>query len=178
MYELAYCSLLLLLCEKKLTTFSKHNIRCEYDVFSRSRHVLILSYRLNILAYTCRPGHACLNSPNLRIKWFIFRKSGKIRNGAAKKPAPGILFLIVSRHADRKCFQKLNYAAVENYMYSHNVALMYQLNRSFNIPPPPPPGIPRAFDVFSCPGGGNLINLIFPGAGIWSLLIGGGEFDR
>ena len=31
---------------------------------------------------------------------------------------------------------------------------------------PPPPGIPRAFDVFSCPGGGNLINLIFPGAGI------------
>ena len=41
-----------------------------------------------------------------------------------------------------------------------------------------PPGIPRAFDVFSCPGGGNLFNLIFPGAGIWSLLIGGGEFDR
>ena len=31
---------------------------------------------------------------------------------------------------------------------------------------PPPSGIPRAFDVFSCPGGGNLINLIFPGAGI------------
>ena len=31
---------------------------------------------------------------------------------------------------------------------------------------PPRPGIPRAFDVFSCPGGGNLINLIFPGAGI------------
>ena len=29
-----------------------------------------------------------------------------------------------------------------------------------------PPGIPRAFDVFSCPGGGNFINLIFPGAGI------------
>ena len=41
---------------------------------------------------------------------------------------------------------------------------------------PPPP--PRAFDVFSCPGGGNLINLIFSGVGIWSLLIGGGEFDR
>ena len=48
--------------------------------------------------------------------------------------------------------------------------IMYQSNRSFNIPPPP--GIPRAFDVFSCPGGGNLINLIFPGVGIWSLLIG------
>ena len=27
--------------------------------------------------------------------------------------------------------------------------LMYQSNRSFNIPPP---GIPRAFEVFSCPG--------------------------
>ena len=60
MYELDYCSLLLLLCEKKLTTFSKQNIRYEYDVFSRSRHVLILSYRLNILAITCRPGHADL----------------------------------------------------------------------------------------------------------------------
>ena len=29
---------------------------------------------------------------------------------------------------------------------------MYQSNRSFNIPPPPL-GIPRAFDVLSCPGG-------------------------
>ena len=28
---------------------------------------------------------------------------------------------------------------------------MYQSNRSFNIPPPL--GIPRAFDAFSCPGG-------------------------
>ena len=28
---------------------------------------------------------------------------------------------------------------------------LYQSNRSFNIPPPP--GKPRAFDVFSCPGG-------------------------
>ena len=26
--------------------------------------------------------------------------------------------------------------------------------------------------------GGNKINLVFPGTGIWSLLIGGGEFDR
>ena len=40
-----------------------------------------------------------------------------IRNGAVKKPTPGILFLIVSRHADGKCFQKLKYPAVENYMY-------------------------------------------------------------
>ena len=29
--------------------------------------------------------------------------------------------------------------------------IMYQSNRSFNILPPP--GIPRAFDVLSCPGG-------------------------
>ena len=45
------------------------------------------------------------------------------------------------------------------------------------FPPPPPPH--RAFDSFSCPGGGNLIILVFPGAGhliithrgwgIWSL---------
>ena len=53
-----------------------------------------------------------------------------------------------------------------------DLKFMYQSNRSFNIPPPSghTPGIPRAFDVFSCPGGGNLINLIFPGAGIWSLV--------
>ena len=44
-------------------------------------------------------------------------------------------------------------------------AIMYQSNRSFNIP------TPRAYPghlTSSCPGGGNLINLIFPGAGIWS----------
>ena len=36
----------------------------------------------------------------------------------------------------------------------HWVCLMYQSNRSLNIPlPPPPRGIPWAFDVFSCPGG-------------------------
>ena len=35
-----------------------------------------------------------------------------------------------------------------------HVLFMYQSNRSFNIPPhPPPPGIPRAFEAFSCPGG-------------------------
>jgi len=34
MYELGYCSLLLLLCERKLMTFSKGNTRFEYDVFS------------------------------------------------------------------------------------------------------------------------------------------------
>ena len=46
------CLLLLLLCERKLTTFSKDNTLCEYDVFSKSRQVLILSFRLNIPAAT------------------------------------------------------------------------------------------------------------------------------
>ena len=50
MYEPDYCSLLLLLCERKFATFSKHNIRYEYDVFSRSRQFLILLYWLNIVA--------------------------------------------------------------------------------------------------------------------------------
>ena len=44
------CSLLLLLCERKLMTFSKDNTRYEYDVFSKSRQVLILSFWLNIPA--------------------------------------------------------------------------------------------------------------------------------
>ena len=44
--------------------------------------------------------------------------------------------------------------------------LMYQSNRSLNIPPP---GIPRAFDVFSCPRGREFDELSFPG---------GGEFDH
>ena len=55
----------------------------------------------------------------------IYKKPG------AKKPAPGILFLIVSRHADGKCFQKLKYPAVENYMYSHNVALSHSFENMF-----------------------------------------------
>ena len=46
------CSLLLLLCERKLTTFPKDNIRYEYDVFSKSKQVIILSFRLNIAAAT------------------------------------------------------------------------------------------------------------------------------
>jgi len=37
MYELGYSSLLLLLCERKLMTFSKDNTRFEYDVFSGSK---------------------------------------------------------------------------------------------------------------------------------------------
>ena len=53
---------------------------------------------------------------------------------------------------------------------------MYQSNR-FNIPPPPR-AFPGHLTSFPAREGGNLINLVFPGAGIWSLLIGGGEFDR
>ena len=37
---------------------------------------------------------------------------------------------------------------------------------------------PGHLTSFPAREGGNLINLVFPGAGIWSLLIGGGEFDR
>ena len=116
MYELHYCSLLLLLCEKKLTTFSKHNIRYEYDVFSRRRQVLIISYRLNILAITCRPFVSTVwIDPTYKLNDLFFEKAANIRNGAVKKPTPRILFLIVSRHADGKGFQKLKYPAVENH---------------------------------------------------------------
>ena len=52
-------------------------------------------------------------------------------------------------------------------LQKHNVSVKSRLQH-----PPPPPGIPRAFDVFFCPGGGNLINFIFPGAGIYSLGVG------
>ena len=40
------------------------------------------------------------------------------------------------------------------------IMVMYQSNRSLNIPP----GIPRAFDVFCCPGGREF-DVVFPGAG-------------
>ena len=76
-------------------------------------------------------------------------------------------------------------AAISSSNLEQGVLSKYLNNQTTNVSvksklqhPPTPPGMPRAFDVFSCPGGGNLINLIFPGAGIWSLLIGGGEFDR
>ena len=41
-------------------------------------------------------------------------------------------------------------------------AIMYRSNRSLNIPPP---GIPRAFDVFSCPGGREFDELSLPRGG-------------
>ena len=50
---------------------------------------------------------------------------------------------------------------------------MYQSNRSFNIPPRAYPG---HLTFFPAREGGNLINLVFPGAG--SLLVGGGEFGE
>ena len=61
------------------------------------------------------------------------------------------------------------------YSYFELNNIMYQSNRSFNIPPRAYPGYLTSFPARE---GGNLINLVFPGAGIWSLLIGGGEFDR
>ena len=41
--------------------------------------------------------------------------------------------------------------------------------------PPPPPGKPRAFDYFLCPGVGNLTGKAFPGVGNLTLPGWGGE---
>ena len=46
---------------------------------------------------------------------------------------------------------------------------MYRSNRSLNIPPEAYPG---HLTSFAAREGGNLINLVFLGTGIWSLLIG------
>ena len=43
---------------------------------------------------------------------------------------------------------------------------------------PPPRAYPGHLISFPAREGGNLMNLSSPGRGIWSLLIGGGEFDR
>ena len=53
-----------------------------------------------------------------------------------------------------------------------NVSLMRRSNRNFNIPPP---GKPRAFDYFLCPGVGNLTGKAFPGVGNLTLPGWGGE---
>ena len=43
----------------------------------------------------------------------------------------------------------------------------------------PPPGIPRAFDVFSCPRGRKFDEVSLPGGGAFDYYsLGGGEFDR
>ena len=50
--------------------------------------------------------------------------------------------------------------------------------KHLSAPPPLPRAYPGHLMSFPAREGGNLIYLlIFPGAGIWSLLIGGGEFD-
>ena len=46
---------------------------------------------------------------------------------------------------------------------SSKIHIMYQSNRSLNIPPPP--NIPQAFDVFSCPGGWEFNESSLPGGG-------------
>ena len=48
----------------------------------------------------------------------------------------------------------------------NKVYFMYQSNRSFNIPPSPP-GIPQAFDAFSCPGGREFFH---PSQGVRNLI--------
>ena len=48
-----------------------------------------------------------------------------------------------------------------------NVEIMYQSNRSLNIPPPPPTGILWTFDVFSCPGRRKFDELSLPGDGVF-----------
>ena len=52
---------------------------------------------------------------------------------------------------------------------------MRRSNRNFNIPPPP--GKPRAFDYFLCPGVGNLTDKAFPGVGNLTLPGGVGKIE-
>ena len=56
-------------------TFSKHTIRYEYDVFSRSR-LVPAEYCGGYMQTFC---FVCLDSLNLRIKLFTFRKSSKYK---------------------------------------------------------------------------------------------------
>ena len=51
---------------------------------------------------------------------------------------------------------------------------MRRSNRNFNIPPP---GKPRAFDYFLCPGVGNLTDKAFPGVGNLTLPGGVGKIE-
>ena len=60
---------------------------------------------------------------------------------------------------------KLLFSVESNTMDLFIIYIMYQSNRSLNIPP----GIPGAFDFFSCPGGRGFDELSLPG---------GGEFDH
>ena len=56
----------------------------------------------------------------------------------------------------------------KNASYAPEVHIMYRSNQSFNMPPPLPPGIPRAFDTFAVPGRREFDYQSLPG---------GGEFD-
>ena len=48
--------------------------------------------------------------------------------------------------------------------FSSCLLLMYQSNQSLNIPPPPP-GIPLEFDIFSCLRGREFDEVSLPGGG-------------
>ena len=52
---------------------------------------------------------------------------------------------------------------------NENDIVMYRSNRSFNMPPPPPPGIPRAFDTFAVPGRREFDYQSLPGGGEFEL---------
>ena len=65
---------------------------------------------------------------------------------------------------------------ISGYRLKYSNKVMYQSNRSLNIPSGYTPGIWRLF--LSGREGIWWTYKSFPGRGIWSLLIGGGEFDR
>ena len=83
-------------------TFPKDNIWYEYDVFSKSKHVIILSFRLNIAAATNM--HTILfclfRFIQLRNKMICISKNQLIKitgllNGAVKKTtAPESLYFL------------------------------------------------------------------------------------
>ena len=55
--------------------------------------------------------------------------------------------------------------------------VMYRSNRSFNMPTPPPPGIPRAFHTIAVPGRGEFDYQCLPGGGEFNPQLKGGEFE-
>ena len=59
-------------------------------------------------------------------------------------------------------------------MSKMSARIMYQSNRSLNIPPRAYPGHLTSFPVRE---GGNLMNLVFPGAGNLITTHGGGELN-
>ena len=53
MYELGYCSLLLLVCERKFMIFTKDNTWYEYDVFSRSKQAAAVTQSTRKNSFFC-----------------------------------------------------------------------------------------------------------------------------